>query len=87
MTYYVPVSNKSVEEAYRLMTPSKNQLAARDFKAMPEMQEELISGAFLSSRKIPAPPKAVFNTYEEAKAAYRAGKIKVDDNIIIKELQ
>ena len=87
MTYYVPVSQKAVDEAYRLMTPSKNQLAARDFKVLPELQEELVSGAFLASRRRNTPPKAVFNTYEEAKAAYRAGKIKADDNIIIKEMQ
>jgi hypothetical protein len=87
MTYYVPVSNKAIEDANKLMLPSRNQLAARDFKVMPELQEELVSGAFFSSRRKNNPPKAVFNTYEEAKAAYRAGKIKVDDNIIIKEMQ
>ena len=86
MTYYVPVSQKAVDEAYRIMLPSKNMLAARDFKALPEMQEELISGAYLASRRNNGKPKAVFNTYEEAKAAYLARKIKADDNIVIREL-
>ena len=84
MTYYVPVSRKAVQEAYDLMLPSKNQLAARDFKALPEMQEELVSGAWLASHKKNGPVKAVFNTPAEAVAAYRAGKIDVDDNIVIK---
>lgn len=87
MTYYVPVSKKAVQEAYDLMLPSKNQLAARDFKALPEMQEELVSGAWLASHKKNGPVKAVFNTPAEAVAAYRAGKIDVDDNIIIKSQQ
>lgn len=87
MTYYVPVSRKAVQEAYDLMLPSKNQLAARDFKALPEMQEELVSGAWLASHKKNGPVKAVFNTPAEAVAAYRAGKIDVDDNIVIKNQQ
>ena len=86
MTYYVPVSQKAVEEANRLMLPSQNQLAARDFNALPEIQEELVSGAFLSSRRKNTPPKAVFNTKAEARDAYRKGLIKIDDNIVIKEL-
>lgn len=84
MTYYVPVSQKAVDEAFRLMTPSKNALAARDFKVMPELQEELVSGAYLASRRKKEPPKAAFNSLEEAMQAYREGKIKVDDNIIIR---
>lgn len=87
MTYYVPVSKKAVQEAYDLMLPSKNQLAARNFKALPELQEELVSGAWLASHKKNAPVKAVFNTRAEAIAAYRAGDIDVDDNVIIKEDQ
>ena len=86
MTYYVPVSNKAVEEAYRVMMPSKNLLAARDFKSMPEMQEELVSGAWFASHRKNTPPKAVFNTKQEAIQAYMLGKIKADDNVIIKEL-
>lgn len=87
MTYYVPVSKKAVQEAYDLMLPSKNQLAARNFKALPELQEELVSGAWLASHKKNAPVKAVFNTRAEAIAAYRAGDIDVDDNVIIKSEQ
>ena len=86
MTYYVPVSNKAVEEAYRVMMPSKNLLAARDFKSMPEMQEELVSGAWLASHRRSVPPTAVFNTREEAFQAYLHGKIKVDDNVVIKDM-
>lgn len=85
MTYYVPVSQKAVEEANRLMLPSKNQLAARDFNILPELQEELVSGAFLASRKKNTPPKAVFNTKAEALDAYRRGLISVDDNIVIRD--
>ena len=87
MTYYVPVSDKAVKEAYKLMTPSANQLSARDFTALPEMQEELVSGAYLASHKKKTPPKAIFNTKAEAAEAYRKGLIDVDDNIIIRELQ
>lgn len=87
MTYYVPVSDKAVKEAYKLMTPSANQLSARDFTALPEMQEELVSGAYLASHKKKTPPKAIFDTKAEAAKAYREGKIDVDDNIIIRELQ
>lgn len=87
MTYYVPVSDKAVKEAYKLMMPSANQLTARDFTALPEMQEELVSGAYLASHKKKTPPKAIFDTKAEAAKAYREGKIDVDDNIIIRELQ
>lgn len=86
MTYYVPVSNKAVEEAYRVMMPSKNLLAARDFKSMPELQEELVSGAWFASHRKNTPPKAVFNTTQEALQAYLHGQIKADDNVIVKEL-
>ena len=87
MTYYVPVSDKAVKEAYRLMMPSANQLSARDFTAMPEMQEELVSGAFLASHKKNTPPKKIFDTRAEAMAAYRRGEIDVDDNVVIRSEQ
>ena len=85
MTYYVPVSQAAVDEAYRLMLPSKNQLSARDFTALPELQEELVSGAYLASHKKNKPPVAVFNTKAEALDAYRHNRIPIDANVIVKE--
>ena len=87
MTYYVPVSDKAVKEAYKLMTPSANQLSARDFTALPEMQEELVSGAYLASHRKNKPPKIMVDTVKEALEAYRKGLIDVDDNVRIAELE
>lgn len=46
MTYYVPVSDRAVKEAYAKIFPSKNLLSARDYKAHYLPQEEISLGVF-----------------------------------------
>lgn len=83
MTYYVPVTEAAVKEAYEKMLPSKNLLGARDFKAHYLPQEEYILGAWLASQDGKGPVKHVFKTKEEAIKAYKLGKIDLNDNIQI----
>lgn len=83
MTYYVPVTEAAVKEAYEKMLPSKNLLGARDFKAHYLPQEEYILGAWLASQDGKGPVKHVFKTKEDAIKAYRLGKIDLNDNIQI----
>lgn len=83
MTYYVPVTEAAVKEAYEKMLPSKNLLGARDFKAHYLPQEEYILGAWLASQDGKGPVKQVFKTKEEAIKAYKLGKIDLNDNIQI----
>ena len=83
MTYYVPVSDKAVKEAYNKMLPSKNLLAARDYKAHYLPQEEYILGGWLAYRDGKGPVKQVFKTKEDAILAYKQGKIGLNDNIQI----
>lgn len=83
MTYYVPVTEAAVKEAYEKMLPSKNLLGARDFRAHYLPQEEYILGAWLASQDGKGPVKHVFKTKEDAIKAYRLGKIDLNDNIQI----
>lgn len=85
MTYYVPVSDKAVKEAYNKMLPSKNLLAARDYKAHYLPQEEYILGGWLAYREGKGPVKQVFKTKQDAILAYKQGKIGLNDNIQILE--
>ena len=81
MTYYVPVSDRAVKEAYAKMLPSKNLLSARDYKAHYLPQEEISLGVFLASRDGKGPVKRVFNTRQDAILAYKRGEIDLNDNI------
>lgn len=83
MTYYVPVSDKAVKEAYNKMLPSKNLLSARDYKAHYLPQEEYILGGWLAYREGKGPIKQVFKTKQDAILAYKQGKIGLNDNIQI----
>ena len=85
MTYYVPVSDRAVKESVDKMLPSKNLLAARDYKAHYFPQEEIVMGAYLASRPGKGPVKKVFRTREEALLAYRKGEIDLNDNIQVAE--
>ena len=85
MTYYVPVSDRAVKESVDKMLPSKNLLAARDYKAHYFPQEEIVLGAYLASRPGKGPVKKVFRTREEALLAYRKGEIDLNDNIQVAE--
>ena len=85
MTYYVPVSDRAVRESVEKMLPSKNLLAARDYKAHYFPQEEIVMGAYLASRPGKGPVKKVFRTREEALLAYRKGEIDLNDNIQVAE--
>ena len=83
MTYYVPVSDKAVKEAYNKMLPSKNLLSARDYKAHYLPQEEYILGGWLAYREGKGPIKQVFKSKQDAILAYKQGKIGLNDNIQI----
>jgi hypothetical protein len=83
MSYYVPVTQKAVDDAYKKMLPSKNLLSARWFDAHFKPEEEYVMGLFLATRKKQGQVKRKFNTYNEALKAYRLGEIEADDNIVI----
>jgi len=85
MSYYVPVTDAAVKEAYEKMLPSKNLLGARFFDAHYIPEEEYILGMHLATRKKEGPIVASFKTVAEAKEAYKRGQIKADDNIKILE--
>lgn len=83
LSYYVPVSDKAVQEAREKMMPSRNLLSARWFKAHYIPEEDYIMGAWLASRREGNKPVGGFKTPEEAIAAYKAGRIKATDPVMI----
>ena len=86
MQYHVPVSEEAKKEAVDKMLPSRNLLAAADFKVQFKPSQEYVGGLHAASTRVDRkrPPRS-FATKEDAVRAYRRGEIDVGQRIVIVE--
>jgi len=84
VNFHVPVSDKAVKNALDKMLPSKNLISLTDLReSMSNPRQEMALGLYALTRAPSRKAPVRFRTAEEAKAAYRAGKIAANDPIII----
>lgn len=83
--FHVPVTDKAVEQARRLLMPSANLFSAVDMRsAQYTPQQEMVLGLWQASRAPKAGrPVVRFPSVEAARKAYAQGLIRVDDPIEI----
>lgn len=81
---HVPSSQKAVEQAKKIMRPSENLISTTDLSSPrhPPSKEQ-ISGLYAATSRVAQKPVKVFNTVSEAKRAYAAGEIGMNDPIEI----
>ena len=81
---HVPASQKAVDQTLEKMLPSKNLTSLTDFSSPrhPPSKEQIF-GLYDLTKPMSDKPVKVFNTVEEAKAAYRRGEIAANDPIQI----
>ena len=83
-SFFVPISDKAVEEARRIMMPDKNLLSARDDRPLFVPSNEYLQGLYVASKEArKGVPKKKFKTELEAMQAYKRGDIRIDDPIEI----
>jgi DNA-directed RNA polymerase beta subunit len=81
---HVPSSQKAVDQAKRIMMPSENLISTTDLSSpMHSPSKEQIFGLYAATSKVNQKPVKVFNTVSEAKRAYAAGEIEMNDPIEI----
>lgn len=86
MNYHVPSLEKSVEEAYAKLLPSRNLFSMSDFKSvMHAPANEYVSGLYHATKSKSDRPIKIFRTIADAKRAYSRNEISVDDKIKILE--
>lgn len=84
VNFHIPVSDKAVQNAYDRMLPSKNLISLTDLReSMSNPRQEMALGLYALTRPPAKKAPVRFRTAEEAKAAYRQGKIKANDPIVI----
>jgi DNA-directed RNA polymerase beta subunit len=83
MTYTLPISKEAVEEARERMRPSKNLLSVRNDKPHMGLINEYIQGAHIASRLKKGGTARTFSSMAEARKAFKAGEIDIDDPIRI----
>ena len=83
--FYVPVSDKAVQEAKDKMLPSSNLFKLTDLRT-PSYQpsKEMLVGLYQMTRPPADRPPVVFRSVAEAKEAYANGLIGYNDPITIK---
>lgn len=84
VNFHVPVSDKAVKNAMDKMLPSRNLVSLTDLReSMSNPRQEMALGLYALTRPPSNKPPVRFRTVEEAKAAYRQGKIKANDPIVV----
>lgn len=82
---HVPSSQKAVEQAKRVMSPSSNLISLTDLSSVRHLpSKEQIFGLYAATSKVASRPAKVFNTVSEAKQAYARGEIGMNDPIEIR---
>lgn len=83
---HVPASEKASKEALDKMLPSKNLFSLTDMKSVRyKPEKEQISGLWALTSGMTNKPVKVYNTKEEAIAAYRHGDIGPNDPVEIRK--
>ena len=85
MQFHVTTTDEATEEAFEKMLPSRNLRSVSDFKAMYGPRQEFLQGLYLASTRKSNKTPRVFSSAEDVEKAYRAGKINIDDPVIIRE--
>jgi len=83
MQLHVPISREAVAEAKEKMLPSKNLLAAGDFKAHYVPSQEFQHGLWSASAKSSKKEAQTFASVDAAVAAYQNGELDADDKVRI----
>lgn len=82
---HVPAGEKAAKQALEKMLPSKNLFSLTDLKSVRyKPEKEQISGLWALTRGKTRKPTRVFNSKQEAIAAYRNGEIGPNDPIDIR---
>ena len=85
MNFHVPVSEKAVREAEAKMLPSRNLFRMSDLRSVqPAPGKEMLLGLYQLTRAPSRKRPVIFNTSEEARAAYKRGEIELNDPIVIR---
>jgi DNA-directed RNA polymerase beta' subunit len=82
---HVPAGEKAAKQALEKMLPSKNLFSLTDLKSVRyKPEKEQVSGLWALTRGKTRKPTRVFNSKQEAIAAYRNGEIGPNDPIDIR---
>lgn len=87
MNVHIPISDDAMAEAKQKLLPSKNLFGGQRKKAGWVPAQETVIGLYRATTPQQNKPVAIFKTVAEAKKAYYAGKIKINDMIEIRELR
>jgi DNA-directed RNA polymerase beta subunit len=86
MNYHVPSLEKSVEEAYARLLPSRNLFSLSDFKSvMHAPANEYVGGLYHATKSKSDRPVKIFRSIQDVKRAYNRGEISIDDKIKVLE--
>jgi RNA polymerase Rpb2, domain 6/RNA polymerase Rpb1, domain 2 len=83
MNVHIPVSDSAVSEVKERLLPSKNLFSLKDRSIFNQPSQEFILGLHNATSVNQKKPSQIFNTREEAKAAYNKGLIDLDTPIQI----
>jgi hypothetical protein len=86
LNIHVPVTEEARKEAIEKMLPSKNLFSIANRSAMYTPIQEAGFGLYKATNFGTEKVVAHFKTAEEALKAYRAGKIKIDDKIVVDKM-
>jgi DNA-directed RNA polymerase subunit beta' len=86
MNYHVPSLEKSVEEAYAKLLPSRNLFSMSDFKSvMHAPANEYVGGLYHATKNKSDRPVKIFRSTADVKRAYARGEININDKIKVLE--
>lgn len=86
MQYHMPADDDAVKEAIELMMPSKNLLSPANFRSpMPKPSQEYVGGLYQATGVNSNRPPKMFRRLEDALAAFRRGKLNIDDPVTLLE--
>jgi len=84
MNFHVPTDAAAVKEAYERMLPSANLLSPADFKSPVHAPgQEFVGGLYHATKSRSKQSVRKFHTLADARAAYAAGKLSLDDQVQI----
>lgn len=77
MAIHVPISDKAVDEAYKLMMPSKNLISVSNGSMMIEIRHEMALGSYYLTKKKPLGKGKMLNygSWQQLWKDYKAGKV------------
>ena len=84
MNYHVPSTDRSTQEAYDRMLPSRNLISMNDFKSVVHAPaNEYIGGLYHATSSRSERPLKIFHNVGDMKKAYERGDVDVEDRVRI----